>query len=46
MTEYQFTILLNLYHEFREAFVSLDQKIKDEFYDKLFDKKQIKKEEN
>lgn len=39
MTEKQYAILLNLYHEYNAAFISLNAKIQDAFYDVLFARK-------
>ena len=39
MTEKQYQLLLNLYHEYNAAFISLAPSIQDAFYDLLFARK-------
>lgn len=39
MTHLQYKLLLKLYHNYNAAFISLDSKIQDAYYDILFGRK-------
>lgn len=38
MSDKQYQVLLDLYHEFNEAFLTLDQAVKSAFFDRLYAK--------
>lgn len=39
MTEKQYLLVLNLYHDYEEAFLSLGESVKEQFFDLLFSRK-------